>query len=153
MHRSKFWILFAVTLFMSPQFSSLDAQWVMAARAARNRIQRMTQNSSSGGYDVAIVLLEAASTAVYDKTLKSLQARADIQITTRDAENGRIEIEQGHKVVGFQINALDARLTQLVIASNVSDQGQPGSASMVVESVLHVCKEVGVQCTLEQPER
>jgi uncharacterized membrane protein len=153
MYRSKSCMLLVVALFVFPQFFSVDAQWVMAARAARNRIQRMTQRSSNGGYDVAIVLLEAASTAVYDKTLKSLQARSDIQITTTDAKNGRIEIEKGYQVVGFQINALGDKLTQLVIASNVSDQGQPGSTSMVVESVLHVCKEVDVRCTLEQTER
>jgi hypothetical protein len=104
MYRPKSWMLLILALFVCPRFSSVEAQWVMAARAARNRIQRMTQRSSSGGYDVAIVLPEATSTAVYDKTLKSLQARSDIQITTTNARNGRIEIEKGYQVVRFQIN-------------------------------------------------
>jgi len=82
-------------LFVLPEFSGVEAQWVMAAHAAKNRIQQMTQKSSSGGYDVAIVLLEAGPTAVYDKTLKSLQAHPEIKITKNDARNGRIEIEKG----------------------------------------------------------
>ncbi len=150
MYRPKSWMLLMAALFVFPQFFSMEAQWVMAARAVKNRVQRMTQKSSSGGYDVAIVFLEATPTAVYGKTLKSLQAHSDIKITENDAKNGRIKIEKGQQVVGFQINALGDKLTQLVIASNVSDKGQPSPTSMVVESVLRVCKEVNVKCTLEQ---
>lgn len=150
MYRGKWLWLSALALFVLPQFSNVEAQWVMAARAAKNRVQQMTQKSSSGGYDVAIVVLEAAPTAVYDKTLKSLQAHPDIKITKNDAKAGRIEIEKDHRVAGFQINALSEKLTQLIIASNSTDSSQPSATSMVVESVMRVCKEVNVACTLEQ---
>jgi len=150
MRRAKLWIALWCALFVLPQFSGVEAQWVMAARAAKNRVQQMTQKSASGGYDVAIVVLEAAPTAVYDKTLKSLQAHTDIKITKSDAKAGRIEIEKGHQVAGFQINALSEKLTQLIIASNANDSAEPSPTSMVVEAVLRVCKEVNVACTLEQ---
>jgi len=149
-HRAKSWIVLMAALFVLPEFSGVEAQWVMAAHAAKNRIQQMTQKSSSGGYDVAIVLLEAGPTAVYDKTLKSLQAHPEIKITKNDARNGRIEIEKGQQVAGFQITALGDKLTQLVIASGVSDKTEPSPTSMVVESVLRVCKEVDVKCSVEQ---
>jgi hypothetical protein len=122
----------------------------MAARAAKNRIQQMTQKSGDGGYDVAIVLLEAAPAAVYGKTLKSLQAHPDVKITKNDSKNGRIEISKDKLVAGFQITALGDKLTQLVIASSVSEKGEPSTTSMVVESVLRVCKEVDVKCSVEQ---
>ncbi len=119
MYRTKSWMLLVIALFVLPHFSSVEAQWVMAAHAAKNRIQQMKQKSSNGGYDVAIVLLEAAPTAVYDKTLKTLQTHLDVKITKNDSKNGRIEISKGQMVAGFQITALGDKLTQLVIASNV----------------------------------
>jgi len=39
--------------------AAVQAQWVLAARAARNEINRMTQRSDSGGYDIATVVLDA----------------------------------------------------------------------------------------------
>jgi hypothetical protein len=148
MYRAKSWMALVVALLVVPQFCSVEAQWVMAARAAKNRIQQMTQKSPSGGYDVAMVLLEAAPAAVYDKTLTSLQAHPDIKITKKDSKNGRIEAEKGQQVVGFQITALGDKLTQLVIASNVTEK-TPSATSTVVDAVLRVCKEVDVKCTLE----
>ncbi len=149
MYRAKSWLLPVVALSVLPQFSNVEAQWVMAARAAKNRIQQMTQKTSSGGYDVAIVLLEAAPAAVYDKTLKYVQARSDIKVTKNDAKNGRIEVEKGKQVAGFQITALGDKLTQLVIASSVGEKSEASPTSMAVESVMRVCKEVDVKCTSE----
>jgi hypothetical protein len=111
-----------VALFVLPEFSSVEAQWVMAAHAVKIRIQQMTQKSGTGGFN----------------------------ITKNDATNGRIEIEQGQQVAGFHITALGDKLTQLVIASSVSDKTQPSPTSMVVESVLRVCKEVDAKCSVEQ---
>jgi hypothetical protein len=143
-------MLLVVALFVLPHFSSVEAQWVMAAHAAKNHIQQMKQKSGNGGYDVAIVLLEAAPTAVYDKTIKSLQTHPEIKITKNDKKNGRIEISKDQLVAGFQITALGDKLTQLVIASNVSEKAEPSPTSMVVEAVLRVCNEVNVKCSVEQ---
>jgi hypothetical protein len=150
MYRTKSWMLLVVALFVLPHFSSVEAQWVMAAHAAKNHIQQMKQKSGNGGYDVAIVLLEAAPTAVYDKTIKSLQTHPEIKITKNDKKNGRIEISKDQLVAGFQITALGDKLTQLVIASNVSEKAEPSPTSMVVEAVLRVCNEVNVKCSVEQ---
>jgi phosphoribosylcarboxyaminoimidazole (NCAIR) mutase len=94
MFRTKSLMLLVVALFVLPQFSLLEAQWVMAAHSVKNRIQQMTQKSSTGGYHVAI----AGSS-------------------------------------GYQ---------------NHVEKGEPSTTSMVVESVLRVCKEVDVNCSVEQ---
>jgi hypothetical protein len=141
-------VLMAALLVLSG-ISSVQAQWVMAAHAAKNRIQQMTQKSESGGYDVAMVLLEAAPAAVYNKTVKSLESHPEVTITKNDGKTGRIEIRKGKQVAGFQILPLGDKLTQLVIASSVSEGGEPSATSMVVDAVLRVCKEVDVKCTVE----
>jgi len=137
-----------VALFVSPTISRVEAQWVMAAHAAKNRIQQMTQKSENGGYDVALVVLEAAPEAVYNKTVKSLQAHPEVTITKNDGKTGRIEIRKGKQVASFQITPLGEKLTQLVIASSVNESGE-SNTSLVLNAVLRVCQEVNVKCTVE----
>src|SRR3974377_2353182 len=149
MYRAKSCMVLMVALFVLPTISSVQAQWVMAAHAVKNRVQQMTQKSDNEGYDVAMVVLEAAPAAVYDKTIKSLQSHPEITITKNDGKTGRIEIRKGKQVGGFQISPIGEQLTQLVIASSVSEGEEPSPTSLVVDGVLRVCKEVGVKCTVE----
>jgi hypothetical protein len=129
--------------------SAAHAQWVLAAHAAKNIIQHMSQKSAAGGYDVAIVLLEAPADKVYERTLASLKTHPELTITKDDTKKGQIEFRKGNEVAGFNISSLGDKLTQLVIASNAADPTQPGSTPMVVSAVLRVCKEVNVECTVE----
>src|SRR5215469_7821254 len=96
---------FAVALFLLLA-TSVQAQWVLAARAAKNQINRMTQRSDSGGYDVATVVLDADPSKVYDKTIELLKTHPELKITREDKQTGTIEIQEGKKVAGFQIYAL-----------------------------------------------
>ncbi len=120
----------------------------MVARAASNRIQRMTQKSGSGGYDVATVILEAAPARVYDRAVKTLKAHPEITIIKDDSKKGKIQFRKGQQVAGLQITSLGDKLTQLVIASSIADT-TPSATPLVVEAVLRVCKEVNVQCTVQ----
>jgi hypothetical protein len=131
--------------------STANAQWVMAAHAAKNHIQRMTQKSEKGntGYDMATVLLEAAPDKVYEKTVEHLQTHPEITITKNDKNTGRIEFRRGHDVAGFQITALGEKLTQLIIVSNVGETSEPGANPLVLDSVLRVCKEFNAKCTVQ----
>jgi hypothetical protein len=149
MFRARSWMILVVALLVLPGISSVEAQWVAAAHAVKNRVQQMTQKSDNGGYDVAMVVLEAAPQAVYERTLKGLQSHPDVTITKNDEKAGRIEIRKGQQVAGFQITPLGEKLTQLVIASNVNQNGDPSPTSLVVDSVLRVCKEMDVKCTVE----
>jgi hypothetical protein len=126
-----------------------EAQWVMVARAVSGRIQQMSNKPANGpGYDVATVVLTANADKVYQTAMKSLQARTDITITGSDAKKREVMFAKGAQVASMQANPLGDKLTQLVIASNLTD-AQPSSASLVVQGVLHVCKEMNVVCTLE----
>ncbi len=136
-------------LFLLLGASSSEAQWVMAARAAKNRIDRMTEKSASGGYDVATVTLEAAPARVYDKALKTLKDHPEITLTKNDSKKGKIQFCKGQQVAGLQISPLGDKLTQLVIASSIEDTAQPSATSLVVDAVLRICKEVKVQCTVQ----
>lgn len=139
------------TMFLLLTTSTANAQWVMAAHAAKNHIQRMTQKSENGnaGYDMATVLLEAAPDKVYDKTVQLLQTHPEITITKNDKNTGTIEFRRGNDVAGFQIAALGEKLTQLIIVSNVGETSEPGAKPLVLDSVLRICKEFNVVCTVQ----
>jgi hypothetical protein len=136
-------------LFVLLEASTLTGQWVAAAHAVKNHIQQLSQKSDNGGYDVAVVVLEADPARVYDKTLKSLQAHPEITITKDDGKTGKIEFRKGQQIAGFQITPLGDKLTQLVIAASAGVKGEPSPTSLVLNSVLRVCKEVDVKCTVE----
>ncbi len=149
MFRLRWWMTLLAAFLLALSIVSLEAQWVMAARAAKNRIQRMTQKSGSGGYDVATVILEAAPQRVYDKALKTLKAHPDVAITQDDSKEGKIQFHKGQQVAGLQISQLGDNLTQLVIASSLGTSTQPSTTSLVLDAVLRVCKEVNVECTVQ----
>jgi hypothetical protein len=129
--------------------TSVHAQWVMAAHAARNQINRITQRSASGGYDMATVVLDADPSKVYDKTVELLKTHPEVTITTEDKQTGTIKIQKGTQVLGFQINALGDRVTQMIVASGVGKSKEPDQTSTVVESIFRVCAEFNIKCTVQ----
>ena len=127
---------------------SADAQWVMVARAVAGRVQQMSDRSKDGGgFDVATVVLEAPADKVYQTAVKNLSARIDLKITNQDAKKRMVQFTNGAQVASLQATALGEKLTQLVIASNLT-AAQPDPTSLVVQGVLKVCKEMNVDCTL-----
>jgi hypothetical protein len=128
---------------------SVQAQWVLAARAAKHEINRMTQRSADGGYDVATVVLEADPGKVYDKTIERLKTHPEVTITKEDKQTGTIEIQKGKQVAGFQINALGEKVTQMIVASGVKKSKESDQTSVVIDSIMHVCAEFNVKCTVQ----
>jgi len=127
---------------------SAQAQWVMVARAVAGRVQQMSDRSKDGaGFDVATVVLEANADKVYQTAIKNLSARTDLKITMQDARKRLVQFTNGAQVASLQATALGEKLTQLVIASNLTAT-QPDATSLVVQGVLKVCKEMNVDCTV-----
>ena len=125
-----------------------QAQWVMVARAVAGRVQQMSDRSKDGsGFDVATVVLEANADKVYQTAIKNLSARTDLKITNQDARRRLVQFTNGAQVASLQATSLGEKLTQLVIASNLTAT-QPDATSLVVQGVLKVCKEMNVDCTL-----
>ena len=126
-----------------------QAQWVMVARAVSGQIQRMSNKSSNGaGYDVATVVLMAHADKVYQTALTSLKANhPDVTINSADAKKREIKFSKGEQIASLQATPLGDKLTQLVIASNLTGM-QPDATSVVVDGVMKVCKQMNVVCTM-----
>ena len=128
--------------------ASANAQWVMVARAVSGQIQQMSHKGDNGnGYDVATVVLEANADKVYSTALTALKSHPGITVTKDDAKKRRIDFTNGTQYASLQATALGDKLSQLMIASNLTGQ-QPTATSLVLQGVLKVCKEMNVNCTV-----
>lgn len=124
------------------------AQWVMVARAVAGRVEQMTNKPSGGpGYDVATVVLEAPAEKVYSTALGALKTHAGITVTKSDDKKHLIDFTNGVQVASMKATPLGDKLTQLVIASTLTSDS-PSAASLVVQGVMHVCKDMNVECTV-----
>jgi hypothetical protein len=126
-----------------------QAQWVMVAKAVSGRVQQMSNKPANGaGYDVATVVLEAPADKVYATALSSLKAHAGLTVTNADSKKRTIDFTNGVQVAGLQATPLGEKLSQLVIASTLTESG-PTATSLVVQGVLKVCSEMKVDCVVE----
>jgi hypothetical protein len=128
--------------------TSASAQWVMVAKKVSGRVQQMSHKPASGdGYDVATVVLEAKADKVYATALSSLKAHPGITVTKSSEQQRKIDFTNGQQDASLQATPLGDKLTQLVIASNLT-AAQPSATSLVVQGVLKVCAELKVDCKL-----
>jgi hypothetical protein len=144
------WLMAFVAIAALLSATAARAQWVMVARAVSRRIQQMATKPSKGtGFDVATVVLEANADKVYETAVKSLQNHAEIIITDENAKKREVKFAKGDQVASLQATPLGDKLTQLVIASNLTE-AQPSPTSLVVQGVLKVCTDMHVSCRLDQ---
>lgn len=131
------------------------AQWVMLARAVVGRVEQMQQSApqAAGGvganYDVATVIVEVAPDKVFNTVQQMLGKNTQVKVTRSDAAKRSVEFTDGRQIGGIQVNTMGDNLSQLLIST-----AHPGIAtsttSTIVERVLGVCKELGVQCQRAQ---
>jgi hypothetical protein len=129
--------------------TSASAQWVMVAKKVSGRVQQMNHRPANGaGYDVATVVLEAKADKVYATALSSLKAHPGITVTMNNDTVRKIDFTNGQQDASLQATPLGDKLTQLVIASNLT-ASEPSATSLVVQGVMKVCAQLKVECTLE----
>jgi hypothetical protein len=130
--------------------TSASAQWVMVARAVSGRVQQMSHKPANGaGYDVATVVLEAKADKVYATALSSLKSHPGITVIKNNDQQRKIDFTNGQQDASLQATPLGDKLTQLVIASNLTAT-EPSATSLVVQGVMKVCGELKVECKLVQ---
>jgi hypothetical protein len=85
---------------------------------------------------------------VYQTALTSLKTNhPEVTINSSDAKKREIKFSKGDRIASMQATPLGDKLTQLVVASNLTG-AQPDATSVVVEGVMKVCKQMDVVCTL-----
>ena len=128
-----------------------NAQWVFVARKALGRIEQMTQTETKDkpGYDVATVVIEGNADKAYGTAIKSIEKERNLRITRRDPALRTIEFTNGTISAGLKISQVNDTVVHLLIASVVMPD-QPSGTSLVLAGVIRVCKEMGVQYSIEK---
>jgi len=128
----------------------LEAQWVMVARKASQRIRNLKQTDANGnGFDVATVLLEAPADKVYEAALANLRQHQDVKITKADAANLRVEFTNGKQSASMVATSMGPKATDLLVAVTVSSD-PAGGTWRVVDGVMNVCARMNVECRVER---
>jgi hypothetical protein len=138
-------VLLAVSFFVA---DIAQAQMILLGRKAVGKVRQLTSETTSGqqsGYDAATVLLEARADKVYSTAVDLLQANKDYRITRKDDRARTVEFTDGKRIAGIQISPLEDHLCQLLIVST-GTSATAETTSLVLNAVLRVCKEMGVQC-------
>jgi len=152
-HATRILVLTAVLVLLSS--SVAHAQWVFVARRALkviNSVVSQAQSPSPGqsqgqGVDAATVLLEADADKVYAVAVKLVRENPELQVLWQDDPKRALAFAKGEQSASLKVSRLDDHLSQILVAATY---GQPGGTSLVVEGILRVCHEMGVECSHAQ---
>jgi len=147
--------LTVVLLFLSS--SVAHAQWVFVARKALKTINsiagQIQSPSPSPGQeqgqtvDAATVLLEADADKVYATAVKLVKENPELQILWQDTPRRAIAFSKGDQSASMKVSRLDDNLSQILVAETY---GKQGGSSLVVERIIRVCQQMGVECSHAQ---
>jgi hypothetical protein len=133
-----------------------QAQWALVAKRAIGRVEQMSQQSKDANgpsYDSAAVMLEAPADNVYMAVMrgvKGAEARG-VRITHEDAAERVVQFTNGDQIAGIKVSALGGDLSHLLVTSAHSG-AQPNAAALVMDSILRVCREMNVECSVAQQQ-
>ena len=128
--------------------SAAEAQWVMVARRAVGRVEQiLLQSSPANGanYDAAAVMLAAPAGAVYAAVLRGVSNAQGIRITREDAGARLAQFTNGEQIAGIKVSPVGDNLTHMMISSPHTGS-QPDASALMLNAVLRVRKDMGVEC-------
>lgn len=139
-------VAFGTILAVVP-FSPADAQWVFVARKALGRIHQMTQGPQNGqpAYDFATVILDAPADKVFATALAAARKNTSVLVLMQDPGARRLQISEGDRTATLNVVPFNDDVSQLMIAGHAGP-GEGPTASLVVQAVLRVCKEMNKHC-------
>lgn len=126
-----------------------EAQWVMLARRAIGRIHHMAegnqQQGDRAGYDFATVILEAPADRVFATAVQMARKNSNVRVVSEDPGQRRLQVGEGDRTATLNVVPFNDEVSQLLIAGHAGPAEGP-TASLVVQAVLRICKEMGKQC-------
>jgi len=140
-------VLVGLALSLVP-WGPADAQWVFLARKALGRIEHMTQGGQPGdrpGYDFATVILEAPADRVFATAVQMARRNPAVRVVSEDPRQRRLQVAEGDRTATLNVVPFSDDVSQLLIAGHAGP-GEGPTASLVVQAVLRVCREMGKHC-------
>ncbi|WP_421997606.1 hypothetical protein [Reyranella sp.] len=127
-----------------------EAQWVFLARRALGRIEHMREGGQQPGQsqsDFATVILDAPAARVYETALAAARKNPRVAVIMQDPGQHRLQIAEGDRTATLTVVPFSDEVSQLMIAGHARP-GESPTASLVVQAVLRICREMGKHCQL-----
>jgi len=125
-----------------------EARWVFLAREVLGRIKHMTQGGQPAdrpGYDLATVILEAPADRVFATAVRMARKNPAVRIVSENSGQRRLQVAEGDRTATLNVVSFSDDVSQLLIAGHARP-GEGPTASLVVQAVLRVCREMGKHC-------
>jgi len=125
-----------------------NAQWAFVARHVIGRINQMTQDDSNGkpAFQFATVIMDAPAIKVYSTAVNVISQNQAITIVSQDSQNLKLKLSEGQKSTLLNVVPLSDKSSEIMISATASPPGQDPSTSVVVDSILKICKQLNKDC-------
>jgi hypothetical protein len=138
----KFAMILATGIFLLVSIPA-QSQFVTIAR----KIKSMRTSEA----DVATVILDARTFMVYRAITDTLTSNKKFTITGRDNARRFVEFTTQSYKVSMQVDSLEARLSQITVASVHPDNSSQRTTDIAVEAITRICSMAGVKCSVKEP--
>ncbi len=132
--------------------TTVHAQWVFLARKGLKVIQNVTtqvQGAVAGqprGAEAATVLLDVSADKVYAAAMKMIRDNPEVQVLWQDDGKQAVGFSKGNLSGSLKVTSLADNLSQILVASSSTDTS---GTAVVVERIMQVCRQAGVECSPE----
>ena len=125
------------------------AQWIFAARRIEGRINQMSQDDSNGApaSQFATVIINAPANKVYATAVNVASQNPALTIVSQDAQNFKLKVSEGSNNASLSIVSLGDKSSEIMISATAPPQGQDPNSSVVVNSILKICKQMNKTCS------
>ena len=146
-------ICLSIMLFALLSTEVCHGQTVFLARKALGAVQHLSSSitGSIGGaahhQEAGCVLLEANADKIYATALQIVQKNDKFHIIGQDDATHKIDFTDGKMEAVLRVSQLQDNIAQILVSS-VTTSGEKEDSAFVVNSILRICKEMKVQCSL-----
>lgn len=131
--------------------TNAEAQWVLLARRAVGRVEQMSQPTPGGAVsvDTSTVIVDAPADKVYARFAQSLKDSQRVKVSGEDAASMALQFTDGVDMASVKVNVFGEALAQLMVSAT-NHGAHPAPMTAIVDRILAVCKELGVECRRAQ---
>jgi hypothetical protein len=128
-----------------------EAQWVLLARRAIGRIEQVSQPTPGGAVtvDTSTVIVDAPADKVYARLARSIRDSQRVKVSGDDAASMAMQFTDGVDMASVKVSVLGDGLAQLVVSAT-NHGAQPAPMAAIVDRIIAVCGEIGVECRRAQ---
>lgn len=132
---------------------SAEAQWILVAHRAMNRVQQVTQNQDDGQgapgaqrvTQVATVILDVPAKRVYEVASNATKNNPNVTVVSNDPASMTIRLKEDDQAATLTVSSLNKNTSQLMIVGS-APAGENPETTRIVNAAVRLCNDMGKKC-------